>query len=44
MLIFKNGSIEIWTVNESWGTDYYGNPIACPSIGLAYEIAALGTR
>jgi hypothetical protein len=51
MLIFKNGSIEIWTVNESWGTDYYvygitvgGDPIACPSIGMAYEIAALGTR
>ncbi len=51
MLIYKNGSIEIWTVNESWGTDYYvygvtvgGDPIACPSIGMAHEVAARGTR
>lgn len=46
-LIFKNGAIEIWSVSESWGTDYYvygvtnsGDPIACPSIGMAHEVAA----
>lgn len=46
-LIFKNGAIEIWSVQESWGTDYYvygvfasGDPRVCPSIGMAYEVAA----
>jgi hypothetical protein len=46
-LIFKNGAIEIWSVNESWGTDYYvygvtvsGDPRVCPSLGMAHEVAA----
>ena len=46
-LIFKQGQIEIWAVNESYGTDYYvygvtasGDPRICPSIGMAYEVAA----
>jgi hypothetical protein len=47
MLIFRSGPIEIWSVNESWGVDYLvygvtvgGDPVACPSIGMAFEIAA----
>jgi len=47
MLILKAGNIEIWAVNESWGTDYFvygvtnsGDPIVCPSIGMAHEVAA----
>jgi hypothetical protein len=45
MLIFKCGSIEIWSVSESWSRDYYvygvsGDPIACPSLGMAFEVAA----
>jgi hypothetical protein len=45
MLIFKCGSIEIWSVYESRSSDYYvygvsGDPIACPSLGLAFEVAA----
>jgi hypothetical protein len=43
MLIFKQGSIEIWMA----GAEYYvygvtvgGDPISCPSLGMAYEIAA----
>jgi hypothetical protein len=45
MLIFKSGSIEIWAVSESWSSDYYvygvsGDPIACPSLGMAFEVAA----
>jgi hypothetical protein len=50
MLIYRNGTIEIWSVTESWGTDYLvfgvtvgGDPRACPSIGMAYEVAARGT-
>lgn len=46
-LIFKNGSVEIWAVSESWGTDYYvygvtvgGDPRVCPSIGMAREVGA----
>lgn len=46
-LIFKNGNIEIWAVIESYGVDYYvygvtasGDPRVCPSIGMAYEVAA----
>jgi hypothetical protein len=49
MLIHKSGNVEIWSVIESWGTDYYvygvtvsGDAIACPSIGMAHEIAARG--
>jgi hypothetical protein len=46
-LVFKSDVIEIWSVNEAWGTDYYvygvtasGDPRVCPSIGMAYEVAA----
>lgn len=46
-LIFKNNGIEIWSVPETWGTDFYvygvtasGDPRVCPSIGAAYEVAA----
>lgn len=44
-LVFKNGTIEIWAVTESYGTDFYvygilRDPIACPSLGMAMEKAA----
>ena len=46
-LIYSNGKIKIWAVNETWGTDYYvygvhdsGDPRVCPSLGMAYEVAA----
>lgn len=46
-LIYKRGKIEIWAVSEPWGTDYYvygvydsGDPRVCPSLGMAYEVAA----
>jgi hypothetical protein len=46
-LVFKNSAIEIWSVPESWGTDFYvygvtasGDPRVCPSIGMAQEVAA----
>lgn len=46
-LIFKSSGIEIWSVNESWGTDFYvygvtlgGGPRVCSSIGMAFEVAA----
>ncbi len=45
-LIFKEGSIEVWAVTESYGVDYYvhgvtqnGDPRICPSLGMAYEVA-----
>jgi len=44
--LYRNGNIEIWAVNEVWGTDYYvygvyagGDPRICPSLGMAYECA-----
>jgi hypothetical protein len=43
MLIFKNGAIEIWTAGNEWpvfGVTIGGDPIVCPSLGLAYEVAA----
>jgi hypothetical protein len=46
-LIFKLGQVEIWAVTETYGTDYYvygvtqsGDPRVCPSLGMAYEVAA----
>lgn len=46
-LIEKRGKIEIWAVEEKWGTDYYvygvtknGDPRVCPSLGMAREVAA----
>ena len=45
--IFKSGPVEIWRVNEPWGLEFYvygvtqsGDPRVCPSIGMAYEVAA----
>jgi hypothetical protein len=43
MLIFKEGKIEIWTVGGEffvYGVTIGGDPIACPSLGMAYEVAA----
>jgi hypothetical protein len=43
MLIFKNGPIEIWTAGNEFlvfGVTLGGDLIACPSIGMAYEVAA----
>lgn len=44
-LLFKRGSIEIWAVAESHGTDFYvyglrSDPVVCPSLGMARELAA----
>lgn len=42
-LIFKQGEIEIWTAGNEFlvfGVTLGGDPIACPSIGMAYEVAA----
>lgn len=44
-LIYKRGKVEIWAVSEPWGTDYYvygilSDPRVCPSLGMAYEVAA----
>lgn len=46
-LIEKRGIIEIWEVAEVYGSDYYvygvtvgGDPIVCPSLGMAREVAA----
>ena len=49
-LIERNGNVEIWAVQESWGIDYwvYGvlasGPRVCPSIGMARSVAAGGER
>jgi hypothetical protein len=44
-LIYKRGNVEIWAVQEAWGTDYYvygvmADPRVCPSLGMAREVAA----
>lgn len=44
-LIQKIGKVEIWEVQETYGTDFYvyginRDPIVCPSIGMAREVAA----
>lgn len=45
--LFKSGTIEIWSVLEPWGTDFYvygvtasGDPRVCPSYDMAREAAA----
>lgn len=45
--ILKHGAIEIWSVTESCGVDYWvygvtdsGDPRVCPSLGMAREVAA----
>jgi hypothetical protein len=43
MLIHKQGDIEIWTAGDEYlvfGVTMGGDPIACPSLGMAYEVAA----
>ncbi len=43
MLIFKTGPIEIWSVGLEYlvfGVTANGDPIACPSLGMAFEVAA----
>jgi len=47
-LIDKSGEIEIWEVQMPYGFDYYvygitlsGDPIVCPSLGMAREKAAI---
>lgn len=44
-LLFKHGQIEIWEVVEAHGSDFYvyggrRDPVVCPSIGMAREVAA----
>ncbi|WP_314961511.1 hypothetical protein [Bradyrhizobium cosmicum] len=43
MLIFKNGAVEIWDTADGYfvyGVTNSGDPICCPSLGMAYEVAA----
>jgi hypothetical protein len=42
-LIFKAGEVEIWQCGTEWlvfGVTIGGDPIACPSLGMAHEVAA----
>ena len=42
-LIHKRGKIEIWQVGNEWfvyGVTVGGDPRICPSLGMAYEVAA----
>ena len=42
-LIFKNGQIEIWSAGNEFlvfGVTVGGDPIACPSLAMAHEVAA----
>jgi hypothetical protein len=46
-LLFANDGIEIWEVREAYGLDFYvygilasGDPRICPSLAMAYEVAA----
>jgi hypothetical protein len=46
-LIEKRGNIEIWAITEAWGVDFYvygvtqsGDPVVCPSLGMAQSKAA----
>ena len=46
-LISRHGKIEIWEVVEQHGSDFYvygvtegGDPIVCPSLDMASEVAA----
>ncbi len=47
-LIAHYGKIEIWEVVEKHGPDYYvfgvasSGAIVCPSLAMAYEVAASG--
>jgi hypothetical protein len=46
-LIEKRGKVEIWEVTVGGVTEWYvmgvtvsGDPRVCPSLGMAYEVAA----
>jgi hypothetical protein len=42
-LIMKHGRIEIWRVGDEffvYGVTQGGDPVVCPSIGMAHEVAA----
>jgi hypothetical protein len=42
-LIFQQGRIEIWQVDDEfavYGVTVSGDPIWCPSLGMAHEVAA----
>jgi len=42
-LVLKNGPIEIWCVGDEYfvyGVTMGGDPVVCPSIGMAREVAA----
>lgn len=47
-LIARYGRIEIWEVVERYGSDFYvfgvasSGAIVCPSLAMAYEVAASG--
>jgi hypothetical protein len=45
--IYKLGRVEIWEVNERWGTDYWvygyyasGDAKVCPSLDMARAVAS----
>lgn len=43
MLIEKHGKIEIWLLDGEYyvyGVTISGDPRVCPSLGMAYEVAA----
>jgi hypothetical protein len=43
MLIHKLGKVEIWSAGIEYlvfGVTLGGDPVACPSLGMAYEVAA----
>jgi hypothetical protein len=44
-LIFKQGDVEIWVAGPEFlvfGVTIGGDAICCPSLGMAYEVAARG--
>lgn len=41
--IYKSGKVEIWQCDGEWlvyGIMFSGDPVSCPSVGMAYEKAA----
>jgi hypothetical protein len=43
-LIYRSGRIEIWEIGlyyVLYGVTDGGDPITCPSLGIAYEVAGL---
>jgi hypothetical protein len=46
-LILKDGPVEIWRIGAEfavYGVTVGGDPIWCPSIGMAHEVAARGAE